>query len=239
MNWTSTTLEEVQEGLVLLVDKPLDWTSFDAVAKIRNAIRNRYKIKKIKVGHAGTLDPKATGLLIICVGRKTKEIESFMGQSKYYEASIKLGATTPCFDTELEEDAQYPTDHIDEDLIRATLQNFVGKIQQAPPAFSALKKEGKPMYELARKGEEVEMKKREIEIYSLDYRGYEDNILTLGVHCGKGTYIRSLARDLGEALRSGGYLVGLRRTQIGENKVSNGESVEALVKAIKQIDGLL
>lgn len=236
MNWSTCTLEEVQEGLVFLVDKPLDWTSFDAVAKIRNAIRNRYKIKKIKVGHAGTLDPKATGLLIICVGRKTKEIDSFMGQSKVYEATIKLGATTPCFDTELPEDAQYPTDHIDEALIKSTLEKFVGKIQQAPPVFSALKKEGKPMYELARKGKEVEMKKREIEIFSLDFKGFENNLLSLEVHCGKGTYIRSLARDLGEAMNSGGYLVGLRRTKIGDYEVSNGESVESLVREIKQLE---
>ncbi len=233
MDLSKLTLEEAREGQVYRVNKPLDWTSFDVVAKMRNAIRNVYKVKKFKVGHAGTLDPKATGLLIICIGKKTKEIESFMADSKVYEATIKLGATTPSYDLEKEEDHWFPTDHITEDLVKSTLTKFTGEIEQMPPVFSALKKDGKPLYEYARKNQEVEIKSRKITIHQLDFVSLEDNLLKLVIHCGKGTYIRSLARDIGKSLDSGGYLVALKRTRIGEHSLEGAWEVEDWVRSLK------
>jgi len=233
MDLSKLTLEEAREGQVFCINKPLDWTSFDVVAKMRNALRNVYKIKKLKVGHAGTLDPKATGLLIICIGRKTKEIETYMGHSKVYEATIKLGATTPSYDLEKEEDHHFPTQHITEDLIQSILLQFRGEIDQTPPIFSALKKEGKPLYEYARKNQEVEIKSRKITIHQLEMVSLEGNLLKLVIHCGKGTYIRSLARDIGLALDSGGYLVQLKRTQIGEHSLEDAWEVDEWVRQLK------
>lgn len=233
MDLSKLTLEEAREGQVYRVNKPLDWTSFDVVAKMRNAIRNVYKVKKFKVGHAGTLDPKATGLLIICIGKKTKEIETYMADSKVYEATIKLGATTPSYDLEKEEDHWFPTDHITEERVKETLLKFTGEIDQMPPVFSALKKDGKPLYEYARKNQEVEIKSRKITIHQMDFVSLEDNFLKLIIHCGKGTYIRSLARDIGESLDSGGYLVGLKRTRIGEHSLEGAWEVGDWVRSLK------
>ena len=209
------TAEDIKAGQVLLVDKPLEWTSFQAVAKIRYTLQKELGLKKLKVGHAGTLDPLATGLLIICVGKKTKEISSFMGQSKEYVAQITFGGTTPSYDLESEIDATFPTAHIDRAAIEAVLSQFTGDIQQYPPIFSAIKQGGVRIYEKARAGEEVVVEPRDITIHELEILSFENNVLSLRVLCGKGTYIRSLAHDLGKALESGAHLSGLRRTKIG------------------------
>ena len=209
------TAEDVKAGQVLLVDKPLNWTSFQAVAKIRYTLQKELGLKKLKVGHAGTLDPLASGLLIVCVGKKTKEISSFMGQSKEYIAQITFGGTTPSYDLESEIDATFPTAHIDRAAIQAILPQFTGELQQYPPIFSAIKKEGVRMYEKARAGEEVILEPRGITILELEILSFENNVLSLRVLCGKGTYIRSLAHDLGKAMHSGAHLSGLRRTKIG------------------------
>ncbi len=228
------SLEALREGKVLTVDKPLDWTSFDVVNKIKFAIRKTHGLKKFKVGHAGTLDPKATGLLIVCIGRATKTIPELMGQSKKYVAEIKLGETTPSYDTETQPDQTFPTDHINLDLIAQTLPQFVGEIMQKPPIFSAIKKEGKRLYEHARKGEDVEITARPVQIYSIEIIELKDDVLTLDIHCGKGTYIRSLAHDLGMALNSGSYLVGLRRTAIGDFKVDDAWDVEPICQKVRE-----
>ena len=218
------TSEEIQEGKIFLIDKPLDWTSFDVVNKIRWNIRKAYNLKKIKVGHAGTLDPKATGLLIICTGKFTKRIDEIQAESKVYTGTIKLGVTTPTYDTESEENQTYSTNHITEELIHETTRKFVGEIDQLPPAHSAVKVDGKRLYELARAGKEVELKPRRISIYEFRITKIEMPFVEFEVHCGKGTYIRSLAHDFGKALNSGGYLTTLRRTKIGEYSVEDADN---------------
>lgn len=230
------SLEGMREGKVLPVDKPLDWTSFDAVNKIKLTIRRQHKIKKFKVGHAGTLDPRATGLLIICIGRATKTIPELMGQAKRYVATIKLGETTPSYDTESEPDQQFPTDHITMESVENILPQFIGEIQQVPPIFSALKKDGKRLYEMARAGKEVEVSARPITIHSIEILSLENDILTIDVKCGKGTYIRSLAHDIGKALNSGAYLLELRRTEIGDWNVADALQVDDICEAIRQAD---
>lgn len=216
--------EEIQEGKVLLIDKPLDWTSFDVVNKVRWNIRKAYNLKKIKVGHAGTLDPKATGLLIVCTGKFTKRIDEIQAESKVYTGTIKLGVTTPTYDTESEEDQTFPLEHITEELIHEATKEFIGEIDQYPPAHSAIKVDGKRLYELARAGKEVELKARRIQIYDFKITKIELPFVEFEVHCGKGTYIRSLANDFGKALNSGGYLTELRRTKIGDFSVENAEN---------------
>lgn len=218
------TLEKIQEGQIFLIDKPLDWTSFDAVNKIRWNIRKTYHLKKIKVGHAGTLDPKATGLLIICTGKFTKKIESIQAESKVYTGQIKLGATTPTYDTESEEDQFFPIEHITDELIHQNIEKFKGEIEQYPPIHSALKVDGKRMYELARAGVEVEVKLRKITIYDFKITKIDLPFVEFEVHCSKGTYIRSLAYDFGQSLNSGGYLTELRRTKIGEFSVDAADN---------------
>lgn len=215
------TLEEIKEGQVLLIDKPLEWTSFQVVNKIRWHIRKKFNIKKIKVGHAGTLDPLASGLLILCTGKFTKRIETYQGQVKEYTGEITLGATTPSYDMETEVVEAFPTEHITPELIQETTKQFVGEIDQKPPIFSALKKDGKRLYELAREGKETEIKARKIEILEFEITNIEDNKVQFRVVCSKGTYIRSLAYDFGKALNSGGYLSALRRTKIGDFSVEN------------------
>jgi tRNA pseudouridine55 synthase len=217
------TVEDILSGQVLLVDKPLDWTSYQAVTKIKYALQKVTGKKKLKVGHAGTLDPLATGLLIICVGKKTKEISDFMGLPKEYLAQVKLGATTPSYDLESDVDQQFPTDHINLEVIQEVIETFKGAISQVPPIFSAIKKDGIRAYEKARAGEEVVMAPRQVIIHELEILKYSDQVLELRVRCSKGTYIRSLAHDLGKALNSGGHLVGLRRTKIGSYEASNGK----------------
>lgn len=220
------TSEDIKSGQVLLVDKPLTWTSFQAVAKIRYTLQKELGLKKLKVGHAGTLDPLATGLLIICVGKKTKEITSFMGQAKEYVAQVTFGGTTPSYDLESEFDATYPTAHITRSLIEEKLEDFKGDIQQYPPIFSALKQEGVRAYEKARAGEEVIMQPRSIHIAELEVLSFVEQTLELRVLCSKGTYIRSLAHDLGKAVGSGAHLAGLRRTKIGDYQVDGSKSPE-------------
>lgn len=214
-------------GEVLLIDKPLTWTSFNAVNKIKHAIKNHPSFIKDgvklrpRVGHAGTLDPLATGLLIICTGKKTKEIETFQGQEKEYTGTFFLGATTPCFDKEKEIDATFPTSHINEELLHKTAESFVGKQQQTPPVFSAIWVDGKRSYDLARAGEQVELKSREIEIKSFVVEKIEMPEISFRIVCSKGTYIRSIARDFGLALNSGAHLSSLRRERIGDFNVKN------------------
>ncbi|WP_179343308.1 tRNA pseudouridine(55) synthase TruB [Winogradskyella ursingii] len=224
------TEEDFKNGQVLLIDKPLHWTSFQAVNKLRWAIRQAFNIKKIKVGHAGTLDPLATGLLIICTGKMTKQINTFQGQEKEYTGTFVLGSTTPSFDQETEIDQTFSTEHITEDLIYKTTNQFIGKIQQFPPVFSAIKKDGKRLYEFARAGEEVEIKSREVEISSFEITNINNNNLQFKVVCSKGTYIRSLAHDFGKALNSGAHLAELRRTRIGEFTVNEALSPEEFIQ---------
>lgn len=223
-------LEKIQEGHVFLIDKPLDWSSFHVVNKIRWNIRKAYDIKKIKVGHAGTLDPKATGLLIVCTGKMTKRIDEIQAESKVYTGTIKLGASTPTYDVESEEDAQYPIDHLTDEMIHAATEKFIGDIEQFPPAHSAVKVDGKRLYELARAGKEVELKARPISIYDFKITRIDLPFVGFEVHCGKGTYIRSLAHDFGKALDGGGYLTELRRTKIGDYSVEDADN-SALEKA--------
>ena len=227
------TGEDYKNGQVLLIDKPLEWTSFQAVNKIRWHIRKRFDIKKIKVGHAGTLDPLATGLLIICTGKQTKNINEYQGQVKEYTGTFTIGATTPSYDLESEINETFPTAHITDELIHNTTSQFTGVIQQRPPIFSALKKDGKRLYELARKGETVDIPTREITINEFEITNIDGNNLDFRVVCSKGTYIRSLAFDFGKALNSGAHLSALRRTKIGNFAVENGVSIENFIKKLE------
>ncbi|WP_339623090.1 tRNA pseudouridine(55) synthase TruB [uncultured Winogradskyella sp.] len=228
--------EDFKNGQVLLIDKPLTWTSFQAVNKLRWAIRQAYSIKKIKVGHAGTLDPLATGLLIICTGKMTKEIHIYQGQEKEYTGTFVLGSTTPSFDLETEIDKTFETNHITPELINKTTTQFIGKIEQYPPVFSAIKKDGKRLYEFARAGEAVEIKPRQVEITEFEITAINNLELKFRVVCSKGTYIRSLANDFGKALNSGAHLSGLRRTKIGDFKVDNALSPEAFIETLPKFE---
>ncbi|HAZ03413.1 MAG: tRNA pseudouridine(55) synthase TruB [Bacteroidetes bacterium GWF2_42_66] len=221
------------EGEILLFDKELEWTSFDLVQKVRNNLCRMLGIKKLKVGHAGTLDPKATGLMILCTGKATKQIESLQAEEKEYIATLKLGATTPSFDLETEEEATYETSHITRELVLEALQKFEGKTDQVPPIFSAVKIDGKRAYKHARKGEDVELKSRPIFIREIELQKFSAEEITIRVVCSKGTYIRSLARDLGLKLNSGAYLTGLRRTRIGNFSVESAFSVENFLKILR------
>ncbi|BAO75884.1 tRNA pseudouridine(55) synthase TruB [Winogradskyella sp. PG-2] len=225
-----TTEEEFKNGQVLLIDKPLTWTSFQAVNKLRWAIRQAFSIKKIKVGHAGTLDPLATGLLVICTGKMTKQINTFQGQEKEYTGTFVLGSTTPSFDLETEIDETFSTEHISEELIHKTTDQFIGKIEQFPPLFSAIKKDGKRLYEFARAGEKVEIKSRQVEITEFEITSIKGVELRFRVACSKGTYIRSLAHDFGKALNSGAHLSELRRTRIGDFKVESAMTPEVFIE---------
>jgi tRNA pseudouridine55 synthase len=235
------TGDDYQAGHVLLIDKPLEWTSFQAVNKLRWEIRQAFNIKKIKVGHAGTLDPLATGLLVICTGKMTKQIDTFQGQIKEYIGTIVLGSTTPSYDLETEIDKTFETSHITEDLIHETTKQFTGEIDQFPPIFSALKKEGKRLYEFARAGETVDIPSRKITIDTFEITKIEtstDNTNAISVYfrvvCSKGTYIRSLAYDFGKALNSGGHLSDLRRTKIGDYSVNDAVSIDDFIKNLTQ-----
>lgn len=226
------TEEDFKNGQVLLIDKPLDWTSFQVVNKLRWEICQRFNIKKIKVGHAGTLDPLATGLLIICTGKQTKEIHIYQGQEKEYTGTFTLGATTPSYDLETEIDNTFPTAHITETFLKETTQQFLGDIQQKPPIFSAIKKDGKRLYELARKGETTEINARTVRISEFEITKINLPIIEFRVVCSKGTYIRSLAYDFGLALNSGAHLSALRRTKIGDFSVEKATSIENFIKSL-------
>lgn len=223
-------------GEIIYLNKPLNWTSFDLVRKLRAKLCHKLGLKKLKVGHAGTLDPLATGVLIVCTGKKTKLIETFQYQVKEYVATVKLGATTPSFDLETEVDATYPTDHLTREKIETVLQTFVGRIEQVPPAFSACKVNGKRAYDLAREGVEVELKPKVLVIDEIELIECSLPIIKIRVVCSKGTYIRALARDIGQALDSGGHLTALERTQIGEIKISDCMSVDDLDAFIENIE---
>ncbi|WP_158961529.1 tRNA pseudouridine(55) synthase TruB [Myroides fluvii] len=218
--------EAFQEGQVLLIDKPLHWSSFQAVNKIKWLLKKEYGLKKIKVGHAGTLDPLATGLLLICTGKATKTITDLQGQEKEYTGTFTIGATTPSYDLETEVNETFPIDHITEEMIEQTRISFLGTTEQRPPIFSALKKDGKRLYEHARKGEEVEISTRPITISAFELTRIALPEIDFRVACSKGTYIRSLAFDYGQKLKSGGHLTALRRTKIGEYDVVNALSIE-------------
>ena len=220
---------------MLYFDKPLGWTSFNLVNRVRGVLSRHIGVKKLKVGHAGTLDPLATGVMILCTGKNTKLIESFQYQTKEYVATIKLGATTPSFDLETEIDAEYPTEHITEDLVKETLAKFIGEIQQIPPTYSAIKINGKRAYEYARKGDDVELKPKTLVIDEIELLDYTMPEIVVRVVCSKGTYIRALARDIGEALQSGGHLTALRRTQIGDIRVENCLQYDDFVKNLNNI----
>lgn len=230
------TAEDYKNGQVLLIDKPLTWTSFQAVNKLRWEIRQAYNIKKIKVGHAGTLDPLATGLLVICTGKMTKQINVFQGQIKEYTGTFVLGSTTPSFDLETEIDNTFPTDHTTDALIHETTKQFIGEIDQYPPVFSAIKKDGKRLYEFARAGEDVEIKPRKVTIQAFEITKIDGLNLDFRVVCSKGTYIRSLANDFGKALNSGAHLSVLRRTKIGDFDVKNALSIEDFIKKLPKKD---
>ncbi len=218
--------EDYKNGQLILIDKPLNWTSFQVVNKVRWLIRKQFNIKKIKVGHAGTLDPLASGLLILCVGKFTKQIETYQAQQKEYTGTITLGATTPSYDLETEIDQTFNISAITEAQIEKATQQFIGEIQQQPPVFSALKKEGKRLYEYARAGEEVEIPKRTIHISAFETTKIDLPNIEFRVACSKGTYIRSLAHDFGKALDNGAHLSALRRTKIGEYSVKDAVSIE-------------
>jgi tRNA pseudouridine55 synthase len=217
-------LESFKEGRVILIDKPLEWTSFNAVSKIKWLIKKRFKVKKIKVGHAGTLDPLATGLLIICTGKFTKRIEEYQAAVKEYTGVFKLGETTPSFDLETEVDEKFPVDHITKEQLENVRLSFLGEQEQIPPIFSALKKDGKRLYELAREGKTTEIKSRKIQIdeFEIDDSNFPE--ISFRVVVSKGTYIRSIASDFGHKLQSGAYLKELRRTKIGEFNVDDAIS---------------
>ena len=218
--------ENFLSGEIILIDKPLEWTSFQVVNKIRWIIKSTYGVKKIKVGHAGTLDPLATGLLIICTGKMTKSIEQFMGQEKEYTGTFTLGATTPSYDLETPINMEFPIDHIDEEMLQAALSKFIGPIDQQPPVFSALKKDGKRLYEYAREGTQVEVPHRKVNVHDFNLTQIDLPNVDFRVSCSKGTYIRSLANDFGKALNSGAYVTGLRRTRIGDFNIEKALSIE-------------
>ena len=219
-----------QEGQLLLMDKPLSWSSFDVVNKMRYLIKRHCNIKKIKVGHAGTLDPLATGLMLICTGKYTKRIAEFMGQEKRYMGTIMLGGTTPSYDLETAIDATFPYDHISTEEVYAFAKAYTGTIQQRPPIFSALRKEGKRLYEYARKGQTVDIPTREVTVSQFDITRIALPEVDFDVTCSKGTYIRSLAYDLGKGLDSGAHLTALRRTHIGDYAVADAMSIEDFEK---------
>lgn len=218
-------LKDFQTGQVILIDKPLDWTSFQIVNKIRWMILKKFKIKKIKVGHAGTLDPLATGLLIICTGKFTKKIDEYQAREKEYTGTFTLGATTPSYDLETEIDQTFDISDISEEKIKKTVHQFIGDIQQQPPIFSALKKDGKKLYEFARVGKEVEIPSRTVTISEFEITNIDLPKVDFRVVCSKGTYIRSLASDFGKALQNGAYLSALRRTRIGDFSVENAINI--------------
>jgi tRNA pseudouridine55 synthase len=232
-------MKDFRAGEVLLINKPLTWTSFQVVNKMKYLIKHHPSLvldgKRVqpKIGHAGTLDPLATGLLIVCTGKQTKNIEKYQAQEKEYTGTFYIGATTPCYDLEKEIDAHYPTEHITDELIHETTKQFIGKIQQTPPLYSAIKIDGKRAYDIARAGQTAEIKPKEIEITVFEITRIALPEVDFRVVCSKGTYIRSLARDFGLALNSGAHLTVLCRTRIGDYKLSDAMSIEEFENSLK------
>ncbi len=227
------TLQSISNGKLLLIDKPLEWTSFQAVNKIRWGLRSKFNHKKLKVGHAGTLDPLATGLLLICTGKMTRKIGEFQALEKTYTGTITLGATTPSFDSETPIDKKFKITHLNDEALIAAKEKFKGEIDQFPPLFSAIKKEGKRLYEYARAGEKIEIKSRKIKIHRFDFKKIELPDIDFEVKCSKGTYIRSLANDFGKSVDSGGYLSSLRRIKIGSFKVVNALTPQEFIEKLE------
>ncbi len=220
------------QGEILVLNKPLDWTSFDLVQKVRNMLCRMMKIKKLKIGHAGTLDPKATGVMVLCSGKSTKNIDEIQADEKEYVALLKVGATTPSFDLETEEDGHFQISHITRELVENILPLFVGSVEQVPPAFSAVKVDGKRAYQYARKGKDIELKSKILVIKEIELLRFDLPEIELRVVCGKGTYIRALARDIGLALNSGAYLIGLKRTRIGDYTIDQSLDLAELAEML-------
>ena len=229
-------LEEFREGKTIIVDKPLGWTSFDVVNKLRWNLKRKLNLKKIKVGHAGTLDPLATGVLVICTGKHTKRIEELMAGEKTYTGKIRLGKTTPSYDLETAYDQDFPIAHITEELLTDCIKAFSGELQQVPPVFSAKQIDGKRAYDLARAGKKVELEANTIQIHELKLHLLSQEELEFEVSCSKGTYIRSLAHDIGKFLNSGGTLIELRRTRSGEQRIEDALSVEDWIAKIQEAE---
>ena len=230
LNETSVT-----EGQLLLIDKPLNWTSFQVVNKIRWELKNKFGIKKLKVGHAGTLDPLATGLLLVCTGKMTKKISEIQALVKEYTGTFTLGATTPSYDLETPIDGTFPIDHLDDNALKEVINQFTGVVDQYPPVFSAIKKDGKRLYEYARKGEEIKIKSRQVEILAFELTKIKLPTIDFYVKCSKGTYIRSLANDYGKALRSGAHVSSLRRTAIGLHRIEDAYTIEQITAELEVI----
>ena len=230
LNETSVT-----EGELLLSDKPLNWTSFQVVNKIRWELKNKFGIKKLKVGHAGTLDPLATGLLLVCTGKMTKKISEIQALVKEYTGTFTLGATTPSYDLETPIDGTFPIDHLDDNALKEVINQFTGVVDQYPPVFSAIKKDGKRLYEYARKGEEIKIKSRQVEILAFELTKIKLPTIDFYVKCSKGTYIRSLANDYGKALGSGAHLSSLRRTAIGLHRIEDAYTIEQITAELEVI----
>jgi tRNA pseudouridine55 synthase len=228
-----TQAEDYINGRVLLLDKPLNWTSFQLVNKVRWEIKQKFKLKKIKVGHAGTLDPLATGLLIICTGKQTKQIDQYQAQEKEYTGTFELGSTTPSFDLETNINQTFDTSHLTSEIIKDATQQFIGNITQLPPVFSAVKKDGKRLYEFARAGETVELKPRQVSISEFEITKIDLLTVHFRVVCSKGTYIRSLANDFGKALDCGAHLSSLRRTRIGNFKIEEAQTLEEFLEDLE------
>ena len=217
---------DIKEGKVILIDKPINWTSFDVVKYIRKSLEHKFKIKKIKVGHAGTLDPLATGLLIICIGKRTKNISKYQDLAKTYTGKFKLGESTPSFDAETDVNEKFEYDHITINNLKKLANEFIGNSLQKPPIFSAIKKDGKRLYNYARENKEIEIDKREIQIYDFEILDFNSPYVEFKIDCSKGTYIRTIANDFGKRLNSGSYLYELRRTKIGEFSVLNAIDIK-------------
>tara|TARA_B100000575_G_C23126242_1_gene652536 strand:- start:1613 stop:2308 length:696 start_codon:yes stop_codon:yes gene_type:complete len=228
------TLNEFREGKILLIDKPLKWSSFQVVNKLRWEIKKTFDIKKIKVGHAGTLDPLATGLLLVCTGKMTKQIQELQDQKKVYSGTMTLGSTTPSYDLETDINQKFSTDHVCENILRETTKQFIGEIEQYPPLYSAIKKDGKRLYEYARLGQDIDIKPRKIFIESFNITNFQNQKVDFEVQCGKGTYIRSLANDFGKALNSGAHLSSLRRTKIGDFSINDAIEINEFVESLKK-----
>ena len=227
---------DFRAGHTLLIDKPLGWTSFDVVKRVRGILTRRYGVKRFKVGHAGTLDPLATGVMLVCTGRATKEIDTLQAGVKEYVATMTLGATTPSFDLETEIDATYPTGHITRTLVEETLKRFTGSIEQIPPAFSAVKVDGKRAYKMARKGQTPDLKPKTLQIDELQLLDFKPEEITVRVLCSKGTYIRALARDIGLALGSGAHLTALRRTRVGKALIDDCMTVDNAIQWLRDVE---
>ncbi len=232
---STPTKEDFLNGALVLIDKEIDWTSFDVVNKLRGSLKTILNIPKIKVGHAGTLDPLATGLVIICTGKATKRIDSFQNLEKEYVAEITLGATTPSYDLETEIDERFPYEHIDITLLEETLKKFTGEITQVPPKYSAKWIDGKRAYVLARQGEEVKLKSSLVTIHEIEIIEFDLPKLIIKVRCSKGTYIRSLAKDIGISLKSGAHLSGLRRTKIGDYHANDAQKISDYIKNLRPL----